>query len=235
MEKLIQYIVANTSHTRRSCAEIIKQGQVQVNGKVITQFSYELDPKKDTVIIKDKKVTAQKTVYYKFNKPKGIICSLSDPTGRRDLSRYLAPLPESVFAIGRLDRNTTGLLLLTNDGELANRVSHPRYHLDKTYFVQLNKPLTKADAVKLIQGIMLEDGPVKYKEVTSDIPSEVIVRLAEGRNHIVRRTFSHLGYEIQKLKRNQIGPITMTHLKPGAIKPLSPHEVRALKTALNMI
>lgn len=213
--------------------DFLKTGLITINGKTADSLTVEVNEKHDVVCIQEKHIQYDGRFYYfKFNKPAGVISSLSDERDRVDLRDYMTQLPASVFPIGRLDRKTKGLLLFTNDGDFAHRISHPSYFIPKTYKLELDKPITRGDAHRLTAGIVLEDGPVQFEKALLDSHRDMVVTLSEGRNRIVRRTFAHLGYEVVKLKRVSIGPILLGHLPEGDFAALAPHELRAMKEIL---
>jgi len=178
--------------------------------------------------------TPVRSVYYKFHKPKDVICTLDDPRGRDDLAQFLKHLPEGLFPVGRLDRHTTGLLLFTNDGEMANRILHPSYELEKVYRVTIDRSFKDSDCRRLLGGFFLEDGPVKFSSVERVSDVTVMVAIHEGRNRIVRRSFATLGYEVKGLKRLAIGPILLGNLDVGKFAKFSIGEMHQLKRALSL-
>ena len=167
-----------------------------------------------------------------FHKPKDVIVTLSDPKNRQSMEPYLSKIKESVFPIGRLDRQTTGLLLLTNDGLLAERIMHPSYKLSKTYKVSLNLKFNESHAEQFLSGVMLEDGPAYVDSLVYD-GKDVIIVVSEGRNRLIRRLFSLFGYDVIKLKRTHIGFLGLDGLGLKQIKKLSESQINQLKKALN--
>jgi len=224
-----QWISSQTSLSRRKILEAIKAKRVQCNEKIVDSLKHPVRRGKDTVTLDGVPILWQHPyMYFMFNKPADVICTMSDPKGRRDLTHFLKSLPDVLFPIGRLDRQTTGLLLFTNDGEFAQKVSHPQFHIPKTYRVTLDKPLTKARHHRLLKGIFLEDGPVRFMTINPQRPKVIDVTLAEGRYRIIRRTFDFLGYTIEKLKRLQIGSLKLGKLKEGEFLKLSKNDIRSL-------
>lgn len=226
--KLITYLVSNTPFSRRKLTEMIKNGDVRVNNKIVESFSLPITPSRDTIKINGNPVTARTPlVYYKFHKPYNIISTLDDPKNRKELSECFkqAKLPKSVFPVGRLDRKTTGLMLATNDGNFANKILHPRHKIEKRYRVTLDKKITAQLLNQIEAGITLEDGPVRcsYLEIAS--PKSLILGIKEGRNRIVRRLFEAVNFEVKKLHRLSIGPLLLGNLKPGEAKRLSQREL----------
>ena len=219
--------------SRREAAAIIQAGEVKVNGQVVLDIGYKVHPK-DLVLFKGKKVALKtKMIYILLNKPKDYIATVKDERGRKtvlDLVRIREG--ERIYPVGRLDRNTTGLLLLTNDGALAQRLTHPKYEVKKIYHVILDKSLSKADFEQIINGVTLEDGFVKVDSmdyVDGRPKSEIGVEIHSGRNRIVRRIFEHLGYEVTKLDRVYFGGLTKKDLPRGRYRHLSEKEIILLK------
>ncbi len=228
---LNKYIAHSGTCSRREAADMVKQGKVKVNGEL------ELDPgyrvkEYDQVTIAGKKLTPQKNrVYILLNKPKGYITTTDDPEGREtvmDLVKEAAA--DRLYPVGRLDRNTTGLLLLTNDGDLAQKLSHPSYETKKVYQVTLNKPLAKTDFDKIKKGLTLEDGDVHVDDLSYlDEKTELGIEIHSGRNRIVRRIFESLGYEVDKLDRVMYAGLTKKKLPRGEWRFLEDKEVILLK------
>lgn len=231
--RLNKYIAHCGICSRRQAAEYIKEGHVSVNGEVMKEPFYQVK-KNDKVQFKDKPVKPEgRKVYILMNKPKNYITTLSDEKGRKTVMDLVKDkIEERIFPIGRLDRATTGLLLLTNDGELTKKLSHPSHQVKKVYHVVLDKPLTKADLEKIRTGLMLDDGPVAVDGVdyAQGAPkTEVGIEIHIGRNRIVRRIFEHLGYEVQKLDRVYYAGLTKKDLPRGFWRHLTEQEVIMLK------
>jgi 23S rRNA pseudouridine2605 synthase len=210
---------------------MVKQGKVKVNGELMLDPSYRVQPH-DKVTIAGKKLTPQKNrAYVLLNKPKGFITTTEDPEGRKTVMELVEGASEGrLYPVGRLDRNTTGLLLLTDDGDLAQKLSHPSYETKKVYQVSLNKALTKADFEKIIAGITLEDGPVQVDELAYlEEKSEIGIEIHSGRNRIVRRIFESLGYEVEKLDRVMYAGLTKKNLPRGTWRLLTDKEIILLK------
>ncbi len=225
------FLSTQTSYSRREIFKFIQAGEVTVNGHVIHSINHIIHHKIDIIKIGKERVTFQtKLVYYKFNKPKNVISTYEDPKGRVDLKRFVSDLPESIFPVGRLDRHTKGLLLFTNDGDLAHHILHPSFKLTKTYDVVLDKPLTNTHLKRLKSGFFLDDGPVRFDSIVKYSDIELKVTISEGRNRIIRRSFDFFGYTVIKLFRLSIGPISLGAVKEGELKPLSSKELRDLKT-----
>lgn len=226
--------IAHTGYcARRNAADLIKTGVVKVNGAVITEPGHKVAAH-DTVMINNKKVFISKNVVYiLLNKPKDYITTTDDPQQRKTvLALVQKATTERVFPVGRLDRNTSGVLLLTNDGELAQLLTHPSNEIRKIYHVGLNKTLQPADFEKIRNGVVLEDGPapvdaIAYNDATDG--SQVGVEIHSGKNRIVRRIFESLGYDVKTLDRVSFAGLTKKNVERGKWRYLSEAEVRSLK------
>ena len=218
---------------RREAAEIVKKGIVKVNGKIITEPGHKISPK-DEVVVNGKKIFLSKNlVYILLNKPKDFITTTEDPQGRKtvlDLIRRATT--ERVYPVGRLDRNTSGVLLFTNDGELSQKLTHPSNEIKKIYAVTLDKPLDKKDFDQIVKGVVLEDGPASVDKLayadTKD-RTQLGVEIHSGRNRIVRRIFEHLGYDVKNLDRVMFAGLTKKNIERGKWRFLNEKEVRELK------
>jgi 23S rRNA pseudouridine2605 synthase len=218
---------------RREAAELVKEGKVTVNGDKIFEPGYKVSSN-DKVIVKGKQVFLQRnSVYILLNKPKDFITTSNDPQGRKtvlDLIKHATP--ERVYPVGRLDRNTTGVLLLTNDGELAQKLTHPSFEVKKIYEVTLDKSVTQKHLESIIEGITLEDGLVKADAVGYPDPKDrtvVGIEIHSGRNRIVRRIFEHLGYDVKALDRVMFANLTKKNVDRSKWRFLNEKEVRLLK------
>ncbi len=228
---LNKYIAHSGECSRRDAAELVKQGKVKVNGELITDPGYRVK-QSDRVTLVGKKLTPHKHfVYILLNKPKGFITTTEDPEGRKTVMELVANSGvDRLFPVGRLDRNTTGLLLLTNDGDLAQKLSHPSYQIKKIYQVTLNKPLTKADFEKVQEGVTLEDGVANVDALSYlDEKTELGLEIHSGRNRIVRRIFEALGYEVEKLDRVMYAGLTKKNLPRSKWRFLEEKEIILLK------
>lgn len=230
---LNKYIAHGGLCSRRDAAELIRQGKVEVNGKLVTEPGTKVSPS-DFVKVAGKKVTISRNfVYILLNKPKDYITTTDDPQGRKtvlDLIRQATT--ERVFPVGRLDRNTSGVLLLTNDGDLSQKLAHPKHEIKKIYHVTLDKPLTKADFDKIVEGVTLEDGlahvdVLAYAD-TKD-KTQIGLEIHSGRNRIVRRIFEHLGYDVRGLDRVMYAGLTKKNVQRGHWRLLTEKEIRILK------
>jgi len=208
----VQKLLSNYGYcSRRKAEKLIEEGRVKVNGKTITIGDQASED--DTISVDDRPVEKQKYVYLMLNKPFGCVCALTDSRYKTVMS-YI-DVKERVFPIGRLDYNTMGLLLLTNDGDFANKVMHPRYEIKKTYLVEIDKPINDKDIDLIEKGVELEDGKTSKSKVKKHNPKKVEITIHEGKNRIVRRIFKELGYNVMTLERIQIGKLGLGNLKPG--------------------
>ena len=218
---------------RREAAEMVKKGLVKVNGELITEPGHKVSAK-DEIKVNGKKVfLAKNLVYILLNKPKDYITTTDDPQNRKTvLDLIQRATKERVYPVGRLDRNTSGLLLLTNDGQLAQKLSHPSNEIKKVYHVTLNKQLDKKDFDQILKGVILEDGPASvdvlaYADVKDK--TQIGVEIHSGRNRIVRRIFEHLGYDVKNLDRVIFAGLTKKNIERGKWRFLTEREVRDLK------
>ena len=229
--RLNKYIANAGICSRREADVLIASGAVTVNGEVVDQLGYKVKPG-DVVHYGGEKLVSERKRYILLNKPKGFITTMDDPQERKTVMTLVADAcTERIYPVGRLDRNTTGLLLFTNDGELAKKLTHPSTGARKVYHVELDKPLAPADRRKILEGISLEDGDIAFDavEYNSDDRNSVGVELHSGRNRIVRRVFESLGYEVYKLDRVIFAELTKKNLPRGRWRELSPKEVGFLK------
>ena len=230
--RLNRFISQSGVCSRREADEFILAGVVTVNGQVVTELGTKILPT-DEVRFHDEKLQGEKNVYLVLNKPKGYVTSLDDPHADKTVMDLVKnACTERVYPVGRLDKNSLGLLLITNDGDITRQLTHPSYHKKKIYQVTLDKPVTRADVETLTEGITLEDGDIFADEVAyaSEDKRTVGVEIHSGRNRIVRRMFEHLGYTVQKLDRVYYAGLTKKNLKRGAWRFLTRDEVMRLKT-----
>lgn len=225
--------------SRRKCEQLILDGRVSVDGQMVTELGTRIDPIAQSVEVDTFPITAHTDkVYLAFNKPAGMVTSMDDPEGRRDLSDVLRDRPERLFHVGRLDYDTEGLLLITNDGELANRLTHPSYEISKTYLAQVKGPVARGVSTQLKDGIELEDGISRvdsFKLLDSQPGLALVeVTLHSGRNRIVRRMFDAVGSPVERLVRTQFGPIELAEQRQGKLRDLRPDEVAALFESVDL-
>jgi 23S rRNA pseudouridine2605 synthase len=229
--RLNRYIANSGICSRRDADEKIKMGLVTVNGTTITEMGFKVKPG-DVVKYEGKTLRAEKPVYILMNKPKGFLTTTDDPDDKRTVMEIIAPhVKERIYPVGRLDRNTTGLLLLTNDGELAEQLSHPSYNVKKIYKVELDRPLAKADFDKIAQGVYLEEGRAMVDDmaIISDDGRTVGIELHIGWNRVVRRIFESLEYQVIKLDRTVYAGLDKKDLPRGSFRHLTENEVVRLK------
>ena len=230
---LNKYIAHCGVCSRRDAADIIKLGKVKVNNVLITEPGHKVSAK-DTVVVNGKKVFISKNlVYILLNKPKDYITTTADPQNRKTVLDLISKAtPERVYPVGRLDRNTSGVLLFTNDGELAQKLTHPSNEVKKIYHVTLDKALEKKDFEKILSGVKLDDGPASVDVLAyADIKdkTQIGVEIHSGRNRIVRRIFEHLGYDVKNLDRVMFGGLTKKNVERGKWRFLNDKEIRDLK------
>lgn len=221
--------------SRRACEDLIVKGAVKVNGKLVTELGSRIDPASDKVTVRGVPVQFDTSrVYLALNKPLGVISTMNDDEGRPDLSQYVLDY-DRVFNIGRLDADTTGLLLLTNDGELANQLAHPSFGVEKTYVAKVSGDISVQALGALTEGFELEDGFINADRARvidrSKGQTLIEIVLHSGRNRIVRRMLDHVGHPVVGLVRKQFGPIHLSTLKVGHVRQLSKIEVGALLKA----
>jgi 23S rRNA pseudouridine2605 synthase len=235
VEQRLQKILAATGiDSRRKCEELILTGSVRVNRKVVDTLPAFADPQKDIITVDGKKIYAAQKVYYLLNKPKGVICTNRDPAGRTK-AIDLVQTSERVFCVGRLDADTTGLIILTNDSELSNKLTHPRYELAKTYIVRVKGQITVEQIEKLKKGIWLAEGKTGRASVKilkrSHKESLIEVSIRQGLNRQVRRTLARIGLSVKSLKRTRIGKLGDRGLGVGRFRKLTGSEIKYLKKA----
>ena len=230
--------------SRRKCEELMLAGEVEVDGEVVTRLGTKVDPRTAVVRVSGRRLPPMSPhVYLVLNKPRGVVSTMSDPEGRRTLADFVADRPERLFHVGRLDTDTEGLILLTNDGDFANQVAHPSFELDKTYVAEVPGPVTRATERALLSGVTLEDGPVEVSSFrvvsehrSADKGDRAIVELVihEGRNRIVRRLLEHVGHPVRRLTRTAIGPVRLVGLRSGEMRELTRDELGTLLDAARL-
>ena len=237
--RLQKVLAAAGIGSRRACEQLIDEGRVSVNGKRVRTQGVRVDPAKDVIHVDGERIpTAQDVMVLALNKPVGVLSTMEDELGRPCVGDYVEQRNERLFHVGRLDAETEGLLLMTNDGELAHRLMHPSHGVPKTYVATLAGSLPKNLGKQLRDGVELEDGVVRVDEfkVVSSVPGKVMVEvvLHEGRNHVVRRLFEAAGHPVQELVRTRIGPIALGQLRSGATRVLGQAELGSLYTAVGL-
>ena len=231
MVRLNRYIANAGICSRRDADKLIEAGEIKVNNKVITEMGYQVAPT-DIVKYGNRKLNREKPVYVLLNKPKDFLTTTEDPNDRKTVMELVKNAGDArIYPVGRLDRNTTGLILLSNDGELADRLTHPSHEIEKIYQAELDKPLTDDDFEKIKAGLTLEDGEIKVDDLAKVTPDGYVigVKIHSGKNRIVRRIFEHLGYEVTKLDRTTFAGLTKKDLPRGHWRYLTERELAKLK------
>jgi len=230
--RLNRFIASSGVCSRRDADDLIRRGLIKVNGKVVTDMGIKVDYS-DDVRLRDKRLAFEKKIYILLNKPKGYVTTVDDPHAEHTVLDLLGrEVIQRVYPVGRLDKDTTGVLLLTNDGELTGKLTHPRYKRKKIYHVFLDKPATANDLIKLTEGIMVDDETVAADEVQFADPgdkSQIGIELHSGQNRIVRRMFETLGYRVKKLDRVYFAGLTKKNLPRGKWRFLTDKEIGMLK------
>lgn len=236
-QRLQKVLAAAGIGSRRACEEMILEGAVTVNGSLVNELPAFADPAADDIRVDGQRIRQEKKVYYLLNKPKGYICTNSDPMGRPK-AIDLIESPERIFCVGRLDADTTGAIILTNDSDLTNRLTHPRYELPKTYQVKIRGKMEGEEIDKLKKGVWLSEGKTEraavkvLRKTNEETLLEISIR--QGLNRQVRRTFAHLGYKVMALKRTQIGNIVLKGIAVGSYKRLTSAQISYLKKATKL-
>ncbi|EWM64350.1 MULTISPECIES: pseudouridine synthase [Micromonospora] len=236
-ERLQKVLAAAGVGSRRACEDLIFRRRVTVNGRV-AQLGDKADPARDVIVVDGERLQADvRLVYVAMNKPRGVVTTMADEKGRTELADFIgARLEQRVYHVGRLDADSEGLLLLTNDGTLAHKLMHPSYEVLKTYLAEVAGPIPRNLGKRLAAGVELEDGPVKvdgFKLVdTLGKTAQVELTLHEGRKHIVRRLMAEVGHPVSRLIRTSIGPIKLGDLRTGRLRRLTNAEVAALFKAV---
>ena len=217
--------------SRREADNLITEGKIKVNGKVLTEMGYKVK-KTDKVEYKGRQLKSETHQYVLLNKPKGFVTTMKDPHAKRTVMELVEKAcDERIYPVGRLDKETTGLLLFTNDGETAKKLTHPSHKVRKIYQVELDKPITREDFDQILAGVTLEDGlaPVSEMATIGEDNRNIGIEVHIGRNRIVRRIFEHLGYKVKKLDRVMFANLTKKNLPRGKFRKLNPKEVMAMK------
>ncbi len=238
-ERLQKVLASSGIASRRACEELMSAGRVEVDGEVVTRLGTRVDPERSVIRVDGERIpSASAHVYLVLNKPRGVVSTMSDPQGRPTLSEHVADRPERLFHVGRLDTDTEGLILLTNDGEFAHRMAHPSYGVLKTYVAQVSGPVSSTFGRDLLAGVVLDDGPVQVDafRVLEKVGRRTLVEIVlhEGRKHIVRRLLAHVGHPVQRLARTAIGPVRLGRLRPGEHRELTVQELGNLLDTVEM-
>lgn len=219
--------------SRRRCEELMLEGEVEVDGEVVTRLGTKVDPRTAVIKVSGKRLPPiSDHVYLVLNKPRGVVSTMSDPQGRRTLTDLVGDRPERLFHVGRLDTDTSGLILLTNDGEFAHRMAHPSFEVEKTYVAEVAGRVARGTVSDLLAGVTLEDGPVQVRRArmiaTAAEKSIIELVIHEGRNRIVRRLLDQVGHPVRQLSRTRFGPIELGTLGTGRLRELSDDELGQL-------
>lgn len=224
--------------SRRKCEELMLAGEVEVDGEVVTRLGTKVDPARAVIRVEGRRLPpVSPHVYLVLNKPRGVVSTMSDPEGRRSLADVVADRPERLFHVGRLDTDTSGLLLLTNDGDFAHRMAHPSFEVDKTYVAEVDGEVFPRVLKQLKEGVELEDGPVAVSSVKvlagrhgRNHPGRTVLELVihEGRNRIVRRLLDQVGHPVLRLTRTRFGPVALGTLPAGGLRELTTEELGQL-------
>jgi len=234
--RLQKVLAAAGVGSRRACEELIADGRVTVDG-VVARLGDKVDPATAVIHVDGQRVvTNPDLVYLAFNKPRGVVSTMDDERGRRAIADYLDRVPTRVFHVGRLDADSEGLLLLTNDGDLAHKLTHPSHGVAKTYLCQVRGPVSRAAGRALLAGVELEDGPARADafKVVDTVGRSALVEIVvhEGRKHLVRRMLAHVGHPVSRLIRTAVGPVRLGNLRPGQARPLTRAELAGLFAAV---
>jgi 23S rRNA pseudouridine2605 synthase len=237
--RLQKLLASSGVASRRRCEELMLEGRVEVDGEVVTRLGTKIDPRTAVVRVDgDRLPPVSEHVYLALHKPRGVVSTMSDPEGRRSLADLVAHRPERLFHVGRLDTDTDGLILLTNDGELANRLAHPSHAVPKTYVVEVAGRVRPLVARRLREGVELDDGPVAADSVSIDQAeadrSMLTLTLHEGRNRIVRRMFDAVGHPVRRLTRTSVGPVRLAGLRSGQLRELERTELGPLLDSVGL-
>jgi len=227
--------------SRRGVVSLIEEGKVTVNGEVVLEKGFRVDAKKDEILVTGQEFTrpvVQEKRYFLFYKPKNVMTTMQDPHAEHTVAEFFEGVPERLFPVGRLDRDTTGLILMTNDGELSFRLTHPKFGVKKRYYVRVRGVVTAEEIKKLEAGVMLEEGktaPCKI-DIEKTNPRETWLRvvLHEGKKRQIRRIFEGIGHRVIELERTDYGPLSLGTMRPGEKRELSNAEIRKLKEAAGL-
>ncbi len=237
--RLQKLLAQSNVASRRKCEELMLAGEVEVDGEIVTRLGTKVDPRTAVIRVSGKRLPpVSDHVYLVLNKPRGVVSTMADPEGRPTIADLVADRSERLFHVGRLDTDTTGLLLLTNDGDFAHRMAHPSYEVHKTYVAEVEGEVYKRTLKQLLEGVQLEDGPVTVSRAklvaTAKDKSIVELVIHEGRNRIVRRRLDHVGHPVKKLSRTQFGPVSLGSLPVGETRELTLDELGELLEAASL-
>lgn len=240
MEERLQKILAQAGvASRRHSEELIQNGKVKVNGKIVTELGTKVDAQRDRIEVNGKRIPApEKKVYYLLHKPRGYVTTLQDDRGRKTVMDLMEGVEQRVFPVGRLDYDSEGLLILTNDGELTQALTHPRHKVKKTYQVTVEGIPAEEDLERMAKGLELEDGmtaPAEVKLVSiGEDRSSLMISIYEGRNRQVRRMCEYIGHQVLRLRRIRMGTLQLDKLKSGEMRPLTHRELREMMALVGL-
>jgi 23S rRNA pseudouridine2605 synthase len=233
MERLNKFLAHAGVGSRRHCDELIARGRVTIDGQVVRELGTKLEPGEHAVAVDGQPLRVERSAYWLVNKPRGYLCTNHDPAGRPRAVDLVPHVSQRVYAVGRLDEESEGLLLLTNDGDLAFKLMHPRFGVEKTYVVQVAGHPQREDVERLLKGVYLSDGHVKARRVkrlkSQGESTWLEIVLSEGKNREIRRMLAKLNHKVLRLKRVAIGPIGIGTLRSGKSRPLRAEEVNRLR------
>jgi len=237
--RLQKVLAAAGVGSRRACEELIAEGRVEVDGTIVREMGVRVDPEQAVIRVDGLRIAVGgRTIHLAMNKPKGVLSAMSDDRGRPCLGDYVADRVDRLFHVGRLDTETEGLILLTNDGELAHRLAHPSWEIPKTYLAEIQGPVARDVGKRLRAGVELDDGPAKVDSfrLVGSSSGRVMVELVlhEGRNRVVRRMLETCGYPVQRLVRVKVGPVQLGDLRPGRMRQLSHSELGELYRSVEL-
>jgi len=236
VERLHKVLANSGVASRRACELLISAGQVTVDGKVVTEMGFKVDPAKNKIMFGGQRIKPPRPITLILNKPNKTVTTTKDEAGRRTVMQYVQHIKERVYPVGRLDWDSEGLLVMTNDGDLANLLTHPRYGVARTYHVVVRGELKPEVLERMQKGVWLSEGktgPIKILIKKRDRESAVVeVTVHEGMNREVRRVFARFGLKVKHLKRLRVGPLVLGHLPTGAIRLLTPQEVESLRASV---
>jgi 23S rRNA pseudouridine2605 synthase len=233
MERLNKFLAHAGVGSRRHCDDLILRGRVAVDGQVVRELGTKVDPEQQKVAVDGQPLHTERLVYWLVNKPRGYLCTNDDPAGRPRAIDLVPHVSQRVYTVGRLDEDSEGLLLLTNDGDLAHHLMHPRFGVEKTYHVQVAGLPQREDFQQLLKGVWLSDGHVRARRVkrlkTQGESAWLEVVLSEGKNREIRRMLARLGHKVMRLRRVAIGPVRLDRLPSGKARRLKPEELARLR------
>jgi 23S rRNA pseudouridine2605 synthase len=236
MERLNKFLAHAGVGSRRHCDELIARGRVTVDGQVVRELGTKVEPGKQAVAVDGQPLMVERPVYWLVNKPRGYLCTNFDPAGRPRAVDLVDHVPQRVYTVGRLDEDSEGLLLLTNDGDLAFKLMHPRFGVEKSYVVQVAGHPQREDLQRLLKGVYLSDGHVKARRVkrlkAQGESTWLEIVLNEGKNREIRRMLAKLNHKVLRLKRTAIGSIIIGRLRSGKARPLRAVELECLRRAV---